>query len=120
MSELNNISCGYQFCEYIDVDNDNLCYNCEHHKDCQCHKSRDVLKEELDALKEKLHIEKAYRNELSDEISNLMKANNSLKTVLKTQEEYRYELMETNTTLEVGLITAYIIIAIFAGLLMLK
>ena len=119
MSEIDNTYC-YLFCEYFNADNDDLCHNCEHHKDCQCHKSRDVLKEELDALKEELHIEKAYSNELSDKISNLIETNNSLKTALKTEEEYRYELMKTNTSLEVGLITAYIIIAIFSGLLMLK
>lgn len=115
MSEIDNTYC-YSFCEYFDADNDDLCYNCEHHKDCQCHKSRDVLKKELDTLKKT----KAYSNEFSDKISNLIETNNSLKTALKTEEEYRYELMKTNISLEVGLITAYIIIAIFSGLLMLK
>ena len=131
MSEIDN-TCRYPFCEYLD--NDNLFRNCDHSKDCQCHKSRDALMEELDILKKKMHIEKAYRTELSNEISNHIKVNNDLKKVLKeyqdeiiqknnaldAEKEYRYDLMKTNTNLEVGLISAYIIISILFALLTLK
>jgi hypothetical protein len=119
MSEIDNTYC-YLFCEYFNADNDDLCHNCEHHKDCQCHKSKDVLKEELDALKEELHIEKAYSNELSDKISNLIETNNSLKTALDAEKEYRDDLIATNGNLEILLITAYIIISILFALLIVK
>lgn len=97
-------NCCNKYCGYLD--NNNLCHNCDHTEDCQCHKSRDALREELDILKKAL---KEYQDEI-------IQKNNAL----DAEKEYRNELIKTNTSLEVGLIIAYIIIAIFAGLLMLK
>lgn len=90
-----NICCNL-YCEYLYNGYDNLCHHCEHTKDCQCHESRDTLKKKLDAVKK---TERAYRAELSDEISNLIKTNNNL---------------------EIALIATYFIISILAALLMLK
>ena len=93
---MDNTTCCYQYCKYIE--DNNLCYNCDHPEGCQCHKSRDILKEELDVLKKKLKTEKAYRANLSNEISNLIKKNNALKTAIK---EYQDEIIQKNNALDI-------------------